>query len=163
MNWSYIAGFFDGEGSVLGYGRAPRISIAQKRAKVLRDIQKFMWAQDIRSQIYKYPNSKRKDLSQLRVNATNEVISFIECVLPYLIVKKRECKNALGILRTRTNKRKKWRLSELLKMKELRQKGFTAKQIARELNKPIRTVEAYCYRDGKNGIRYDLIGFTNKL
>lgn len=166
MTWQYIAGFFDGEGSVLvPTYQQPRISIAQKRPEVLIEIQKFLLEHDIRSQIFsvdKIYAGKRKILSQLRVNASKEVISFIEGVMPYLIVKKEECVAALIPLKN-IKKRTKWRLSELQAMKKLREEGLTAREISISLDRPLRTVEAYCYRDGASGIRYDLIGFTNKL
>ena len=49
MNWDYIGGFFDGEGSLIYYksnsnkwGRAIKFVIAQKDPSVLRKIQRFL-------------------------------------------------------------------------------------------------------------------------
>ena len=159
ITWEYIAGFFDGEGCVMGHNKTPRISIAQKRPQVLVEIQDFLYEHDIRSQIFTYST---KDISQLRINARLEVISFIDGVLPHLIVKKEECEQALGKLSS-CKIRTKWRLSELKKMKDLRTQGMTAKQISILLGRSLRTVEAYCYKDGRNGVRFEKIGFTNKL
>lgn len=162
MTWEYIAGFFDGEGCIQGYLSTPRVSIAQKRPLVLQEIQKFLWEQDIRSQIFRY-SSEKKDLSQLRINAGEEVASFVENVLPFLIVKKEECIVALNKIRLGSRKRRKWRVSELMQLKRLREGGKTAPEISKIMQRPLRTVEAYCYRDGNFAQRYDLIGFTNKL
>ena len=41
MNWSYIAGFFDGEGSVAHNGKGFRITIAQTDLEILNLIKDF--------------------------------------------------------------------------------------------------------------------------
>ncbi|HPA25214.1 MAG TPA: LAGLIDADG family homing endonuclease [bacterium] len=42
MTWNYVAGFFDGEGSITKNGSGFRITIVQTNKEVLEEIKKFI-------------------------------------------------------------------------------------------------------------------------
>lgn len=97
MNWGYVAGFFDGEGTfhyVSTHGNiVPYISIAQSGAigrLALEDIKEFLASNGIDSGI------DRKEIKggnyqlaySLRVRKREHVDAFLRGVLPYLRIKK---------------------------------------------------------------------------
>ena len=99
MNWSYIAGFFDGEGSLgltnLGSNNCCfRVSMAQGTVPVLSKIQEFLAQEDIPCRIELNTNrfhmltKKHKSVHQLRITVRKNVTKFCELVLPYCVVKK---------------------------------------------------------------------------
>lgn len=64
-SWAYIAGFFDGEGSIMFNGPyGMRVSMAQKDPAVLREIQRFLLSAGIEASIY----SSRKGCTLIFTN-----------------------------------------------------------------------------------------------
>jgi len=114
MNWQYIAGFFDGEGCIM-YGMGQNsISITQKRNKVLYDIQKFLFGNDLQSHVY---TTKSTGVSRLCISKTADTVRFLEGIFPYLIVKKVEAQDMLRnckLYPSRSNRSGKhtWKLYE---------------------------------------------------
>jgi LAGLIDADG-like domain len=89
MDWSYVAGFFDGEGHVSG---TSHMEMAQKSPDVLLQIQAFLTEMGIKSQM-QY-NSASKSWA-LRISRREEVRKFGENILPLSIVKKSQIQDVL--------------------------------------------------------------------
>ena len=92
MNWSYLAGFIDGDGSIRCYDKRPRIVIGQKDPEALYLIREFL----------ELPNavgfSKSSGIYYLQINRRSHVRTVLENVLPDLIVKRADALEALVIL-----------------------------------------------------------------
>jgi hypothetical protein len=107
INWAYIAGIFDGEGSlamlISGSKMSPQITITQAGDEgvfLLRAIQNFLRAHDISSGFNKRPQifKHRKPVYRLYLNG-DDVLNFLRMVMPYLHVKR---VLALDLLRYRS-------------------------------------------------------------
>lgn len=103
MNWAYVAGFFDGEGSV-GMHSKPTdgyqsyrlfVQIAQKSTGVLHQIQAFLAAQGIGAGTFVHRPSRTHQLTLTGDSAFN----FLSGVLPYLVVKKTITQDAVRLRR----------------------------------------------------------------
>lgn len=88
MDWSYIAGFFDGEGCVGVYGRGHQITISQKDKSVLVAIQTFTDSEGIRSHLRGYPSRTSGKMHCIVITAKPDLEKFISKVLSYSIVKR---------------------------------------------------------------------------
>ena len=134
MNWSYIAGFFDGEGSLTHHGKGFRITIPQTNEEVLKSIKKFVGCGNI---IY---IKKRKihwsDGWSYYITKQTEVYGFIKKIEPFIIVKKGLIKNALPELKkilSNQRTKKKTYIYRKKEAKKLRGKGLTYRQIGKKL------------------------------
>jgi hypothetical protein len=108
MNWVYIAGFFDGEGS-LCYSTSPmgglspgRITIAQSGVPgrmLLEEIRDFLHTQGIKCSVLR--NRKRKSKPHwkpawiLFVNSRRGSLVFAKNVLPYVRIKRPACQDLI--------------------------------------------------------------------
>lgn len=106
MSWQYVAGFFDGEGSVGTAshcsGRKASAYIAQSGAQgllVLQEINSFLAEQGIRSSVFQTgiaTGHKRTMPSyRLGVGGFGSVEKFLRGVFPYLRVKKAAAQDIL--------------------------------------------------------------------
>lgn len=96
LSAQYIAGFFDGEGSIYvpfvkGRLRRPVIQIGQKYPQILYQINKTIGFGHI---IKTVTNSHR-----LCISRKEEVIEFINFILPYIVIKKLQLKIGLEFCR----------------------------------------------------------------
>jgi len=116
INWAYIAGFFDGEGSIVmsTKGRDTnigcRLSITNTNYEVLKIIDKFLQSNGIKGQIGSKPDSKpishdngktygqTKPCYNWRVGHRIFIIKFLVKTLPYLIVKKQKALEAISYI-----------------------------------------------------------------
>lgn len=93
MEWSYIAGFFDGEGSVAHNGNGFRIQITQTHYDVLERIRSFSGVG------YVFTITKRKqhwkDSWIYNVAKQRDVYIFLKNVEKYVIVKRELVRRAL--------------------------------------------------------------------
>ncbi len=95
IDWSYVAGFFDGEGTVGTSGKySICASISQKDLHVLDLIVHFLLGQGVEANINGYPSGA----SNLCIRARS-LKSFLEGVRPYVIVKKQVVEDAWRSLR----------------------------------------------------------------
>lgn len=98
MTWAYIAGFFDGEGTIWfplakKRGRmAPTASMFQTDITPLKKIKEFLEVHGIKTYEYstklKNPISK-KIIHRLQMRSKKDVELFLYHISPYLIVKKK--------------------------------------------------------------------------
>jgi intein/homing endonuclease len=107
MNWEYIAGFFDGEGSTSVINKKYcnwRLSQGVKQDDVLFQIQAFLTTQNIKSHLYTYPTMANK-MSYLHITKHKDVLKVLENLYPHLIVKKKIAEIVMKFVLN-----KKWRL-----------------------------------------------------
>lgn len=95
MNWDYIAGFFDGEGSVTLYketknkwGRAVKINIEQKDTKSLKAIKKFLLENGL-NKVGLY-SRKTRTTSCIQIQNKFDIALFLENIIPLIIVKRKK-------------------------------------------------------------------------
>lgn len=104
MDWSYIAGFFDGEGCVsIGKNKRPVCTIAQTNGdhRVIEKIQEFLRSNAIPTSVVDYVkrSPKHKPSKTLLITSSFAVEDFLSRCLPYLIVKRPKSEIALQQLR----------------------------------------------------------------
>ena len=98
VNWSYVAGFFDGEGCVSANGtRSPHYQVvfAQNDTASLLAIREFLAEHGVHSKFYG-PYGGR--CHRLSIDGNNDVLAFCDYMLPYVIVKKRVLEDARRLL-----------------------------------------------------------------
>ena len=109
MKPEYIAGFFDGEGSLIlrvrkdqryknGFQIKPHIDVTQKNPKVLRKIQHELNMGKI------YKNSS-DDVCHLCIYQTDDIVKFLELIKNHVIVKKAKLNKFLYCLKMFQNKK----------------------------------------------------------
>lgn len=90
MNWSYIAGFFDGEGYVYANGKIVLV-ITQVNREVLECIQDFSGMGHITTSDHRGNKKWNKNWQTsfaFRISKQKDVADFLKAVRPYLIVKR---------------------------------------------------------------------------
>jgi len=93
MNWSYVAGVFDGEGSLSMQRKVALVSISQsgEEGRVLTGaIRLFLRSQGVRSYVYpvKTTGFGKKQKYELHIHKRESIRRFIHGVYPHLYVKK---------------------------------------------------------------------------
>lgn len=92
MNWPYIAGFFDGEGTAMLCSKSFRVAIPQTNKQVLQEIQRFLHGVGIRTSLSTYPMRSnklaKKPIWVLNSSTRESVVLFLRATLPFLRVKK---------------------------------------------------------------------------
>ena len=109
MNWSYIAGFFDGEGGFhIGFARSkknekayltPRVvvSFSSTNKETLDKIAEFMLSNGINCKNYcmlrkrDYGGIKRKTAYTIRISQPKDMSVFVQFIEPFLLEKKESC------------------------------------------------------------------------
>lgn len=86
MNWAYIAGFFDGEGSITRNGRGFRVTIPQTNLIVLEKIERWTGYGHIRKTLTRRPHWKKS--WTYAISKQTDVLSFLQRVKPWVIVKR---------------------------------------------------------------------------
>ena len=135
MNWDYIAGFVDGEGSIIRLKRSFNVVISQTNFKVLDEIRRFI------GNGYVYSLTKRKvhwkDAWIYNTGGSRETYYLLSFIAPRLVVKKNLAFQALNELKKRFSEiedEKRLRARRLREGKVLRKKGLTYRAIGRKLN-----------------------------
>ena len=106
MNWSYIAGFMDGEGSVMFQSSSASFSVTVALSQsgspgkiLLEEIRSFIRGYGIRSAIQSKKPKKgelaKKIMHSLRLGQRESVCKFLTNVIPYLHMKKTPAQDAL--------------------------------------------------------------------
>lgn len=108
ISWAYVAGFFDGEGSINCSRSGDRWGLVAKMCQtagkhdVLSKIKEFMLSRGVESKFSTpYVKGKRKPLETLHVTTFGDCFRFLVYVSPYLIVKKERAEESLQVLRER--------------------------------------------------------------
>lgn len=134
MTWEYIAGFVDGEGSIVKRKLAYNLYISQTDFEVLEKIRRFTGVGVIYEVDQRRPNWKQAWLYNAGgLYGTYHVLSHI---IDHLIVKRDWAIYVLGELKTRIaeiNQQKALKLERIERAIHLRSQGWTYRQIAKEL------------------------------
>ena len=135
MTWDYIAGFIDGEGSIISRKKGYALLISQTDFEVLDEIRKFM------GRGYVWPIKKRKpywkDAWLYSISKYEDTYYVLINVVDKLIVKKQEAEHAIEVLKDRIEflqQRDKEVREKAKKVAELRKEGWTYREIGEELN-----------------------------
>lgn len=108
MNWDYIAGFFDGEGSICcrivckkkGESARVHISIGQvaRNGEVLSEIQHFLIKEGVENPRLWKRTSKPADMHYLLISNKKGTEEFLKRIYNLVIVKKSKAESALEML-----------------------------------------------------------------
>ena len=134
MDWKYIAGFFDGEGSISHNGRGYRITIPQTNLEVLEIIKDFCGFGGTISVTKR--KSHWKDSWIFYVASQREVYNFLSHIFPYLIVKKRITDNAISDLTHYINEKDSYDKKRGVmfdRAAKLRLKGMSYRKVAKKI------------------------------
>ncbi|MDO8495365.1 MAG: LAGLIDADG family homing endonuclease [bacterium] len=134
MTWQYIAGFFDGEGSIVHNGKGFRITIAQANLEVLIDIKKFSKI----GNVFKVRKRQAhwKDSWVYYVAKQEDVLTFLKNTLGFLVVKKRlalATKPKVTSTVRRIAKRRNIQERRMILANKLRAGGMTYRTIGKKL------------------------------
>ena len=102
MTWEYIAGFFDGEGTISSVGDGYRVVISQTNLLVLEEIRLFVGFGNV-SQVAKR-KEHWKDAWIYYVARQKQVLRFLDSVEPFLIVKSQKASKAIVDLQPRVRR-----------------------------------------------------------
>ena len=95
-NWQYVAGFFDGEGSIcVSPYRVIKVDIAQKDITPLLIIQQFLQEHDLPTFIH---IQRSTGVHHLAIFKKESVRDFLRVIAPLLIVKKQQAEDAWRFL-----------------------------------------------------------------
>lgn len=135
MNWNYIAGFFDGEGTVSKSGYRHRITVTQTNKEVLEKIRLFTCRGSI--SVIKKRKPHWKDAWIYYVSDQKDVYFFLNKIIDKLIVKKTIVSKVLPKIKDRIKYREQQK-KKIVKRKKiakiLRKKGLSYRQIGKKLN-----------------------------
>ncbi len=134
MTWAYIAGFFDGEGSLSRNGNGFRVTIPQTNVEVLCTIQRFAGYGNVIHVTKRQRHWKESWI--YAVAKQEEVLHFLHRIGPYLVVKRNLVKAALpGIAQMVAQYRHEMvrRKQQFRTAVSLRKRGWTYRDIGRRL------------------------------
>jgi len=126
INWSYIAGFFDGEGSAMiltikrkrehGYRFRGIIKIAQKTIPILEMIREMLGFGTV---------IRTHGTPCLQINGSEKLTKFINLVGPYVILKQKQLLVIEELLKLQYRKNSRYSKDEITEMIRLRDKIHT--------------------------------------
>ena len=134
MTWNYIAGFFDGEGSIGHNGKGYRLTIPQTSYLVLEEIKNFTKKGDIIKTVKR--KSHWKDNWVYYVARQKDVQIFLKKLLPHLIVKRKLAEQTILKLNLIVEAQKQKSLLAVFRKKQsilLRNNGLSYRQIGRKI------------------------------
>jgi len=134
MTWEYIAGFFDGEGSLTLHTRSYRISIPQTSFEVLDAIKNHVQL----GQVMKVGKRKAhwKETWVYYICKQNDVYSFLNNIKEHTIVKRSLVETTLPKIMkniTKQDAKKEIHDSRASEVKRLRSEGYTFREIGARL------------------------------
>lgn len=155
VNWDYLAGFTDGEGSIGIVGRGPRITWGQKDRNVLNEVRLFIESQGIRTNfniISANPASRRpNDIYMLTVGYRDGVIRLISELRDRLILKVFQCDAVEKWIAEHPSQANRADI-DIDRVRELASQGYTQGAIGAMLNCSDQKVRKYAKF---SGIKFD--------
>jgi len=137
MTWEYIAGFFDGEGSLIKHkGKYFRVVISQTNLEVLEEIKNFTGVGKVIEVARRKDHWKRAWVYFIATQ--KDIAFFLEKIEKFVIVKKKKVDEARPIISVVSSNifLKKASLDGLVaEAKRLRKKGMTYREIGAVLKK----------------------------
>jgi len=158
MNWDYIAGFWDGEGSIAIYHgnhgqRIIMVHASQNTRVVLDEISQFLHQHGIDNRVVWA--DKKWHLYRIIMTKVGACTLFLEFIKDLLIVKKQKANEVYEYIVS--NRWRGW-LTEQDKQKilELNKLGYTRRQLSNELNRDYQTISRFLGSKGltKRGGKY---------
>ena len=134
MTWEYIAGFIDGEGTIVRRKRVYNLCISQTNFEVLEEIRKFTGVGAIYSIDKRKPHWKEAWVYS--AGGARGTYSVLLNVIDHLIVKRAWALRVLDELRIRLraiDQEKDLKIQRIQRAKLLRQKGWSYRKIAKVL------------------------------
>jgi len=135
MDWKYVAGFFDGEGTITKAEKRYRIYVTQTSREVLDSICQLADVGSVK------PIKKRKSHWQnawvYYITDKHKIRYFLRQVYPYLVVKKQLASKALEDIDekiTNDYRRTEIKKSRIQKITSLRAQGLSYRAIGKEMN-----------------------------
>ncbi len=133
MNWDYIAGFIDGEGSIIISPPRVRLFISNTDKRVLEKIRDFSKLGTI-IEVKRKENPKWKKSYVWNLGSHKDCLTVLKKLKNKLIIKKDKCKKAISFI-----KNKRW-LGDYISKKELEKfKNMSYRKIAKRLG-----ISHYC-------------------
>lgn len=136
MTWNYVAGFFDGEGSINHNGRGFRVTISQSQLKVLEEIRDFTGVGSVIA--VRKRKAHWKDAWVYYIARQSDVAFFLNKVRKFVIVKSAKLEEVLPRVRfIADNAKFKMGFKKVLisEAQRLRRKGLTYRAIGEILHK----------------------------
>jgi hypothetical protein len=126
MNWDYLAGFIDGEGSIIIKPPRVRLYISNTNKSVLEDIKKFVKC----GMVYhvKRNNSNWKEQYGWIICYHKEVLNILKELRTRLIIKKELCEKAIKYIEN-----KRWQGDYISKEELEKLKNFPSREIAKKI------------------------------
>lgn len=134
MDWRYIAGFIDGEGTIFIKNNRFRINVTQTNKEVLQAIKNFANCGNV-AEITKR-KAHWKDCWVYYISNKKDIFEFLTKICPYLIVKKDDAQYAIDYLRNdlpRMLKQKQELLERKKTAESLRKAGLSYREIGKKL------------------------------
>ena len=107
MDWNYIAGFFDGEGSISFKvkGKTPFyvVCIANTNREILEEIQKFLREKGINSHLYSRPSAQ-----YIYISKQSDMLKFLRRIKPFIFIKLPKAKELIFYL---THKKSRFKIN----------------------------------------------------
>lgn len=137
MTWTYIAGFFDGEGSLIKKPnkKSYRIQIAQTNKKVLKEILEYVGCGHICHPKKRKPHWKESWM--FYISKQEDVLKFLKKIADNLIVKRKQVNEFLPILEEQVLKKgvhQRKIITRKRRAKILRKQGLSYREIGKKLN-----------------------------
>ncbi len=136
MNWSYVAGFFDGEGSVRLTQRKVILTIANTNKHVLDEITKFVGYGKVYSDRRKKIKPKWNRAYVYAIQRYRGAFEFLNHILSYLYVKRKVVKLILRELKIRIEKFEReteFRQHVRRKIRKMIKQGHSYRETAKKL------------------------------
>ncbi|MEK7114823.1 MAG: LAGLIDADG family homing endonuclease [Patescibacteria group bacterium] len=135
MSWKYIAGFFDGEGSIVFNGKGYRLTIPQTNEEVLLSIKNYLNYGNILKE--RKRKTHWKDSWVYYISQQKLIYKFLKNVQKHVIVKRNlilEVLPKLECIINRQKERKKIREKRIITILKLREKGLSYRKIELKLS-----------------------------
>lgn len=140
MNWDYIAGLFDGEGSIQikdypdrSQGRGISLMIGITDGDALDQLKEFLEKRNIKSSVYHrvvLRGKEKKPIQWWQISNKWDATKFLEAIKNRVIVKRGKVLEALEFRKKLTAFTRPFSELELERIKKLRGSGKTIEQIA---------------------------------
>ena len=129
MNWDYLAGFLDGEGSIIIRPPRVRLYISNTNREVLDEIKELVKCGSVYEVNMENKNKKWKKQYGWTICFHQDVLRILKNLRKRLIIKKELCEKAIAYIENKRWHKFYLTKDELLKYKELKSSRKLAKEL----------------------------------
>ena len=129
MNWNYLAGFLDGEGSIIINPPRVRLYISNTNKKILDEIKEFVKCGSVYEVNMKNKNKKWKKQYGWTIGFHRDVLRILKNLRSKLVVKRELCEKAITYIENKRWHKFYLTKEELMKYKELKSSRKLAKEL----------------------------------